>query len=68
MNETQAQAQERIEQLSTQLEEHNHRYHVLVDPVIPDVEYDRLLAELVSLERGLAGPGSTGLPRPPRRG
>ena len=46
-----AQAQERIEQLSTELEEHNHRYHVLADPVIPDVEYDRLLAELVRLEK-----------------
>ncbi len=46
-----AQAQERIELLSTQLEEHNHRYHVLADPVISDVEYDRLLAELVRLEK-----------------
>ncbi len=45
-----AQAQKRIEQLSTEIEEHNHRYHVLADPVIPDVEYDRLLEELVSLE------------------
>ena len=51
MNETQAQAQERIEQLSTEIEEHNRRYHVLADPVIPDVEYDRLLEELVSLEK-----------------
>lgn len=46
-----AQAQKRIEQLSTEIEEHNHRYHVLADPVIPDVEYDRLLEELVSLEK-----------------
>ena len=48
MNE--AQARERIEQLSAELEEHNYRYHVLADPVISDVEYDGLLAELVSLE------------------
>ena len=48
MDETQA--RERIEQLSTELEEHNHRYYVLADPVISDVEYDRLLAKLVRLE------------------
>ena len=45
-----AQARERIEQLSTELDEHNYRYHVLADPSIPDVEYDALLAELVQLE------------------
>lgn len=56
-----ARALERIEQLSAELEEHNHRYHVLADPVIPDVEYDALLAELVSLEEAwpeLARPDS----------
>lgn len=55
-----AQAQERIELLSTELEEHNHRYYVLADPVISDVEYDRLLAELVQLEKdcGLVQPDS----------
>ena len=47
---TKTQARERIEQLSAELDEHNHRYHVLADPAIPDVEYDRLLAELVQLE------------------
>ena len=56
-----AQAQERIKLLSTELEDHNHRYHVLADPVIPDVEYDALLAELVRLEEAwpdLAQPDS----------
>ena len=48
MDETQA--RERIEQLSTELEDHNHRYYVLAAPVISDVEYDGLLAELVQLE------------------
>ncbi len=48
MNKTQA--RERIEQLSTELEDHNHRYYVLAAPVISDVEYDGLLAELVQLE------------------
>ena len=54
-------ARERIEQLSKDLDEHNHRYHVLADPAISDVEYDRLLAELVSLEKAwpnLARPDS----------
>ncbi len=46
-----AQARERIEQLSKDLDEHNHRYHVLADPAISDLEYDRLLAELVGLEK-----------------
>ena len=56
-----ARAQERIELLSSELEDHNHRYHVLADPVIPDVEYDALLAELVRLEEAwpdLAQPDS----------
>ena len=58
MDETQA--RERIERLSTEIEEHNHRYYVLADPVISDAEYDRLLAELVNLEEasGLALPDS----------
>ena len=60
MNEAQArerkaQARERIEQLSTEIEEHNHRYYDLADPVISDVEYDGLLAELVSLEKEWPG-------------
>ena len=56
-----AQARERIEQLSTELDEHNHRYYVLADPVVADVEYDALLAELVQLEEAwpeLAQPDS----------
>jgi DNA ligase (NAD+) len=44
------QVEDRIRQLSTQLEEHNHRYHVLADPDISDREYDRLLEELIELE------------------
>jgi len=36
--------------LREQLEYHNYRYYVLDDPQVPDVEYDRLLRELESLE------------------
>jgi DNA ligase (NAD+) len=41
----------RIEQLRTQIEYHNYRYHVLDDPELPDVEYDRLMRELRALEQ-----------------
>ncbi|MFK8020119.1 MAG: NAD-dependent DNA ligase LigA [Pseudomonadales bacterium] len=41
---------DRIEQLRLQLHEHNHHYHVLDAPQIPDSEYDRLLRELQALE------------------
>ena len=39
-----------IAQLREQLEHHNHRYHVLDDPEIPDSEYDQILQKLKSLE------------------
>ena len=42
----------RLEQLKTELNFHNYRYHVLDDPVISDVEYDRLLVELRGIEAG----------------
>lgn len=40
----------RLEQLRTELNFHNYRYHVLDDPVISDVEYDRMLVELRRIE------------------
>lgn len=40
----------KAESLRDQIRHHNHRYHVLDDPEIPDAEYDRLLRELVALE------------------
>ncbi len=48
MNRNEAQA--RIAALSTELNEHNHRYYVLSDPSISDLEFDKLLEELVALE------------------
>jgi DNA ligase (NAD+) len=41
---------ERLDYLRGQVNYHDYRYHVLDDPVISDVEYDRLLAELRQLE------------------
>jgi DNA ligase (NAD+) len=43
-------AVERADKLRSQIDEHNHRYYVLDDPVISDAEYDRLLRELQDLE------------------
>ena len=43
-------AASRIEELRRQLEEHNHRYYVLNEPLISDAEYDLLLRELMALE------------------
>jgi len=40
----------RYEELKTQINFHNHRYHVLDAPVISDLEYDRLLNELKQIE------------------
>lgn len=36
--------------LRDQIRHHNHRYHALDDPEIPDAEYDRLMLELQRLE------------------
>ncbi len=41
----------RAAELRRELEQHNHRYYVLDDPVISDPDYDALLRELVELER-----------------
>ena len=40
----------RLERLRELLHEHSHRYYVLDEPSIPDVEYDRLFRELQELE------------------
>ncbi len=42
---------QQIESLREQIRHHNYRYHVLDDPEIPDVEYDRLLRSLQELEQ-----------------
>lgn len=43
-------AENRILELRAELDQHNYRYHVLDEPSIPDVEYDRLFHELKALE------------------
>jgi DNA ligase (NAD+) len=45
-----AAAARRAAELRRQLREHDHRYHVLDAPAIPDAEYDRLFDELRRLE------------------
>lgn len=39
-----------LEELRQTVNDHNYRYHVLDKPVVSDAEYDRLLAELRSIE------------------
>ena len=43
-------ARERAKALREQIAYHNYRYYVLDDPLIPDSEYDRLMAELQEIE------------------
>jgi DNA ligase (NAD+) len=40
----------RYEDLKREINIHNHRYHVLDDPVISDAEFDRLVVELRKIE------------------
>src|SRR5688500_8081734 len=46
-----ATAAQRIQKLRDELNRHNHIYHVEARPQISDREYDRLMQELVELER-----------------
>jgi DNA ligase (NAD+) len=43
--------EDRINELRSTIQYHNHRYYVLDDPEISDGEYDRLVRELQELER-----------------
>jgi DNA ligase (NAD+) len=44
-------ARKRIEELRSEINEHNYRYYVLDAPVISDAQYDKLLRELEQLEQ-----------------
>ena len=41
----------RVEELRSEINEHNYRYYVLDAPVISDAQYDKLLRELQQLEQ-----------------
>ena len=43
-------AKTRMDELRTQIREHNHRYYILDDPVVSDAQFDGLLKELRQLE------------------
>ncbi|MBI4730805.1 MAG: NAD-dependent DNA ligase LigA [Chloroflexi bacterium] len=43
-------ARQSYEELKQQIHLHNHRYHVLDDPLISDAEFDRLVVELKQIE------------------
>jgi DNA ligase (NAD+) len=47
---TLAEAIDRLSALREVIEQHNYRYHVLDDPEVPDVEFDRLMRELQEIE------------------
>lgn len=55
----------RVTELRAAIEQANHRYHVLDDPELPDVEYDRLMRELEALEA--AHPALASADSPTRR-
>lgn len=44
------QAKKLLSELRREINYHDHRYYVLDDPVLADVEYDRLFRELLKLE------------------
>ena len=43
-------ANDYVEELRSEIEHHEHRYYVLDDPEIADVEYDRMMQELEKIE------------------
>lgn len=45
------QAEKRVRELREEIESHNYKYYVEDNPVISDYEYDKLMSELVELER-----------------
>jgi DNA ligase (NAD+) len=46
-----SEAKERITKLRKEINDHNHRYYVLNDPVISDFEFDLMMNELDTLEK-----------------
>lgn len=48
---TSTEVQQKIQQLTEQLQQHNYNYYVLDNPTISDYEFDKLLEELIDLEK-----------------
>ena len=48
---TKEQAKKRIEKLTGELNEHNYKYYVLDNPSVSDFEFDKMLEELIGLEK-----------------
>lgn len=48
---TKQQAKERISVLSKELDEHNYKYYVLSTPSISDFQFDKMMEELIRLEK-----------------
>ncbi|MDP1802464.1 MAG: NAD-dependent DNA ligase LigA [Bacteroidota bacterium] len=46
-----SQAEKKIKELSVEIEKHNHNYYVNDAPTISDFEFDKLLEELIALEK-----------------
>jgi DNA ligase (NAD+) len=58
---TEAQAKQRIDKLSREIDEHNYKYYVQDNPSISDFDFDKMLDELIKLEKEfpqLASPDS----------
>jgi DNA ligase (NAD+) len=47
---TKSEAEKRIARLREEIRQHDHRYYVLAEPTISDLEYDKLYKELKDLE------------------
>lgn len=47
---SESQAKSHLDTIKTTIETYNHQYYVLDDPSVPDIEYDRLMRELIELE------------------
>ena len=48
---TEQQAKKKVELLSKELDEHNYKYYVLDQPSISDYEFDKMMTELIDLEK-----------------
>lgn len=46
-----ASAHKRVKELSTELEKHNYNYYVKDNPTISDLEFDKMMEELIALEQ-----------------